>query len=127
MTAKRCHCGALQPFEMCCEPLLKNNRIATSALQLMRSRYSAYVTHNATYLVATTIPNARAKHSFNDILQWAKNNTWLRLEIIDYADTVVTFKAYYRDEYNVRHVHYERSSFTNNNGNWFYENGIFFD
>ncbi len=127
MSTNKCHCGTLQSFEKCCGPTLNKSVKAISAEELMRSRYSAYATHNATYLVATTVPHARVLHPFNDILQWAKSNTWLKLEIIESAPTIVEFKAYYKDAYNKSHIHHERSTFVNENGDWFYENGVFFD
>lgn len=127
MSTNKCHCGTLQSFEKCCGPILNKSVKAISAEELMRSRYSAYATHNATYLVATTVPHARVLYPFNDILQWAKSNTWLKLEIIESAPTIVEFKAYYKDAYNKSHIHHERSTFVNENGDWFYVNGVFFD
>ena len=125
MIEVKCYCGSLQSFHKCCEPILNGSAKATTARELMRSRYSAYVTHNAAYLVATTVTHTRAMHSFDDILQWAKNNTWITLEIIAFTDTMVEFKAYYTDANNKGYIHHERSTFVKENGDWFYENGVF--
>lgn len=127
MSTDKCHCGTLQSFEKCCGPIISKSVKAISAEELMRSRYSAYATHNAAYLVATTVPHTRALHPFDDILQWAKSNTWLGLEIIESTPTIVEFKAYYKDAYIKSHIHHERSTFVNENGDWFYVNGVFLD
>ncbi len=127
MNLKKCHCGALQEFEKCCEPILKNTIKAANAEELMRSRYSAYVTHNATYLLATTVSCDRAVHSFDAILHWAKANTWLELVIIEATYNFVEFKAYYIDAYKKKHIHHERSTFVLENKEWFYVNGVLFN
>lgn len=54
MISKKCHCGASKPFEECCEIYINRIQKAPTAEALMRSRYAAYATHNADYLVATT-------------------------------------------------------------------------
>lgn len=37
-----CVCGSQQTFALCCEPFIKQRKVATTPEQLMRSRYSAY-------------------------------------------------------------------------------------
>lgn len=126
MKIKSCHCGLNMQFQDCCEPIIKCVKKAPSAEALMRSRYSAYVTHAADYLVATTHISQRKYHSKSDILNWAVSNEWQKLEVILATDNTVEFKAYYRDEQKINHIHHEFSNFIFENGNWYYIDGVFY-
>ena len=95
MVTQSCFCGSAIPFTQCCEPILVGNQKAVTAEVLMRSRYSAYATHDADYLIATTHSSTRATHSKNEILYWATSNQWQRLEIIRVTKNTVEFKAFY--------------------------------
>ena len=68
MVTLSCYCGSAISFEKCCEPILSGKLKATTAEAVMRSRYSAYATHNADYLIATTHSSTRATHSKDEIL-----------------------------------------------------------
>jgi SEC-C motif-containing protein len=124
---KNCFCGSPHPYSQCCGPLLKGTRQASSAEQLMRSRYSAYVMAATDYLIATTHISQRTRMSKKETEQWAKSNTWLKLEIL-HADTFqVEFKAHFRDRKSVKQIHHEKSTFVFEGGQWFYVDGIFND
>ncbi len=79
---KNCFCNSGNPFLGCCEPFLTGIKKPPTAEALMRSRYSAYVLANANYLIDTTHISTRKAHSKAAILEWAKSNQWLNLEII---------------------------------------------
>ncbi|TDD97829.1 YchJ family protein [Flavobacterium cellulosilyticum] len=121
-----CHCGLNKRFQDCCEPIIKGDQKATTAEALMRSRYTAYVTHNADYLLATTHSSQRKFHSRDEILNWAISNQWQQLDVINATETTVEFKAYYRDSQNLKHIHHEFSKFIFENGNWFYVDGVIY-
>ncbi|WP_430614346.1 YchJ family protein [Flavobacterium sp. JP2137] len=125
MEGNSCYCGAAAVFEDCCGPLLKGERLAQSAVQLMRSRYSAYVLVNADYMVKTTHPKKRYRYKKQAIIDWAQESEWLRLEVLDVQETQVIFKAYYRDADGVLQTHWERSLFEAVNGSWYYVEGFF--
>lgn len=118
-----CYCGNSLSFQDCCEPYIKGIKKAPTCEALMRSRYSAYATTAADYLVATTHLSTRKLHKKADILTWSKNNKWLKLEVLTSTETSVTFKAYFLDENLKAQVHYEHSTFKFENGNWFYVDG----
>ena len=118
-----CYCGSSQPYATCCEPYIKGVKKAPTAEALMRSRYSAYVVLAADYLWNTTAPSERKKHSKSAILDWAKSNQWLKLEVLRATDTIVEFKAYYLDSNLRAQVHHEVSTFVNQHGNWYYVDG----
>nr|WP_315177075.1 YchJ family metal-binding protein [uncultured Flavobacterium sp.] len=127
MTKIKCYCGSQKNFDECCEPFIDGTEKAPTALELMRSRYSAYVTHAADYLLATTHISERKLYSKTEILNWATSNQWLQLEIIEATENTVEFKAYFLDNKLQKQIHHEFSTFKLENGSWFYVDGKFFD
>ena len=118
-----CYCGNSIPFQDCCEPYIKGIANAPTAEKLMRSRYSAFATGAADYLVNTTHISKRRLHNKKNILDWSQANKWLKLEVLASTETTVTFKAYYLDENLKAQVHYEHSTFKFENNKWFYVDG----
>ena len=127
MVTLSCYCGSDMSFEKCCEPILSGKLKATTAEAVMRSRYSAYATHNADYLIATTHSTTRATHSKDEILYWATSNQWQRLEIIRATSTTVEFKAFYFNSNKQLQVHHEHSRFVEENSEWMYVDGDYFE
>lgn len=125
MESKKCFCDTGLLFENCCGLYLNDNQKAPSALTLMRSRYSAYATHNADYLMETTYISERKYYSKSEILRWAVSNKWQKLEILSSSENTVEFKAYFLDSDNKSQVHYEFSTFKFENGAWYYVDGKF--
>lgn len=125
MENSKCFCDTGLSFDDCCGLYLKNNQKAPTALALMRSRFSAYVIKDADYLLATTHSSERKYYSKEDILKWATANEWQRLEIISFTETTVAFKAYFLDEKKQPQIHYEFSTFKQENGAWYYVDGKF--
>ena len=115
-----CYCGNSIAFQDCCEPYIKGITNTPTAEKLMRSRYSAFATGDADYLVNTTHISKRKLHNKKDILTWSQSNTWLKLEVLNSTENTVTFKAYYLNENLKAQVHYEHSTFKLENGKWFY-------
>ena len=83
----------------------------------MRSRYSAFATGNADYLLETWHPSTRPKG-----MQLDADTRWYRLDILATArggplDTtgIVEFEAFYRGG-----SQRELSSFVRERGRWFY-------
>lgn len=83
----------------------------------MRSRYSAFATGNAEYLLATWHPSTRPGE-----LELDADTRWYRLDILATAkgapldrEGVVEFEAFYRGG-----SQRERSSFVREGGRWYY-------
>lgn len=125
MASENCYCGSFESFDSCCNLYISGIEKAPTALALMKSRYSAYATHQTEYLLATTHSSERKYYSKEEILQWAIANTWQKLEIISFTENTVEFKAYFIDSNNVNQVHYEFSTFKQENTSWFYMDGKF--
>ena len=122
----KCYCGSTDSFEECCEPYIKEFKTAESAVILMRSRYSAYATQHADYLVSTTHNSTRRHHSKKAILEWSQSNQWIKLEVLKTTATTVEFKAYYLDRQLQMQIHHEHSTFRFENEKWFYVDGDFY-
>lgn len=84
-----CPCESGQALSDCCLPLIENRAAATTAEQLMRSRYTAYVLKNERYLLQSWHPDTRPQHLDlkNDTTQWRK------LYIIESDKNHVSFVA----------------------------------
>ena len=120
-----CFCGNQKTFDNCCEIYINGIEKAPTAETLMRSRYTAFATQAIDYLIATTHSSTRKFHKKSDILEWSTSNQWSKLEVIDSTENTVTFKAYYFDFQLKPQIHYEKSTFKNENGSWFYVDGEF--
>ncbi|PRZ22030.1 YchJ family protein [Flavobacterium granuli] len=122
----KCYCGSQLEFENCCKPYISGTKHAPTAEALMRSRYSAFATHNADYLVATTHFSTRKHHKREDILEWATSNQWIKLLVLNSSINSVTFKAFYINNQLQSEIHHEHSIFKLENGKWYYVDGTFF-
>lgn len=118
-----CYCGSNKSFGNCCESFLRGTSFPSTAEELMRSRYSAYVTMNVSYILETTSPKFRKYYNAKSILEWASNSTWIGLEIISSSEKRVKFVATYLDESNVLTRHAEDSRFEKIANRWYFIDG----
>lgn len=124
--SKSCPCGSSLSLQSCCSLYIYGGEIVPTAEKLMRSRYTAYCLHQADYLYETTHVSQRKYTNKSDILAWAKQNTWQKLEILHFSENSVEFKAFYIDETGTEQVHHEKSTFINFQEHWYYVDGKFF-
>ncbi len=124
-----CPCGSEKSFEACCEPLLKGERSAQTAEELMRSRYTAYVKSEGDYILETTHPDQREQIDKKSILDWSKNSEWLKLELIDTSqggaedsEGHIEFIAHYRKK-GVKNEHHEIAQFLKKDDKWYFNDG----
>ena len=127
MTQKmnNCFCGNQKTFDNCCEIYINGIEKAPTAEALMRSRFTAFATQAIDYLIASTHSSTRKFHKKSDILEWSESNQWNKLEVIEATENTVTFKAFFLDSQLKAQIHYEKSTFKNENGSWFYVDGEF--
>lgn len=124
-----CPCGSGRPYDDCCGALHRDERVAATAEELMRSRYSAFALGDAVYLLATWHPSTRPKTlTLDDRIEW------LRLRILDADDAddgagpaaaserTVEFRAVFRTADGRDQLH-ERSRFVREAGRWYYLGG----
>ncbi|THG34431.1 hypothetical protein E6C70_09195 [Glaciibacter flavus] len=117
----RCPCLSGLTFGECCGPLLRGERMAPTALQLMRSRFTAFAAGDARYLLATAHPSTRPPR-----LDLDDDQRWYRLDILGTSaggplDTTgtVEFIAYFRGPQGRGELR-ELSRFVREDGRWFY-------
>ena len=117
-----CHSGAA--FADCCEPLVSGRRAARTAEALMRSRYTAYVLRNVSYLLASWYPSTRPV-----TIDPATIPDWCGLQIVrtekgteEDTEGVVEFRATALSGERFCQLH-EVSRFVQEEGLWFYTDG----
>ncbi|MBD8505867.1 hypothetical protein HT102_05140 [Hoyosella sp. G463] len=124
----RCPCGSGRDLDGCCGMLLSGERKAGTAEALMRSRYTAFMLGDTSYLHRTWHPTTRPRRLELDPAQ-----EWLGLRILgaqrgsllDSTGTVEFVAEYrYRGRRDALH---ERSRFTREKGQWLYVDGVFPD
>ncbi|MCP4186474.1 MAG: YchJ family protein [Gammaproteobacteria bacterium] len=122
-----CFCGSNRNFSSCCQPFLNQEEIPTTAEELMRSRYSAFNTGNVDYLVGTLLPEKRMENDRPQIQNTIDNIQWLGLKIIAESNrpgNEVEFMAFFEEENGGTGQLHERSSFIQQNGKWYYVDGV---
>ncbi len=121
---KTCICGNDLPFEKCCGRFVNEGELPLKAVELMRSRYSAYVLKNGEYLYTTC---SKALQDPEDIeLIKAHKIEWIGLKILDEREDEVTFMAYYKEGGKIE-VMKERSFFIREEGRLKYDRGEMLD
>ena len=128
-----CPCGSTKKYKKCCKTFHDKIIFPKTALELMKSRYSAYVTSNAKYIIETTHKDNpdftdNIKEWENDILIFCNNTKFIGLEILEFIDdeneSFVKFKANMIQQGNdVPFV--EKSRFLRVDEKWFYVDGKF--
>lgn len=120
-----CPCCSGKPFADCCEPIIADHSKATTAEQLMRSRYTAFTLANNQYLMESWAQETRPKeiHTEDDTIQW------ITLEVKNCEDGnrgdergFVTFTASFLSSGHLCQLH-EKSSFIQDKGRWYYLDG----
>ncbi|MBT2566919.1 YchJ family protein [Arthrobacter sp. ISL-85] len=117
-------CLSGEPYAACCGRFHSGRAEASTAEQLMRSRYSAFVRLDGDYLLRTHHPStALAALDLDPAMEWRR---------LDIAATrgggpfdtkgTVEFKAYYRHG-KERGVLHENSRFVREEGRWLYLDG----
>lgn len=130
-----CPCGSLIKYKKCCKSLHEHIKFPKDALELMKSRYSAFALEKSEYIIFTThVDNMDFKEDKNlwnkEILDFCKNTKFIKLEIIDFIDnkteSFVTFKAnLIQNNEDVSFI--EKSRFLKIDEKWLYVDGQFIE
>jgi SEC-C motif-containing protein len=110
--------------------LIRGERKAASAEQLMRSRYTAYARGSIDWIVDSQIPEGRQFTDRRATEEWSRRATWKGLEIVETRDGgvdddegIVEFKAHY--ELGGEDItHHEIASFRREDGAWYFVDGL---
>ena len=123
-----CPCGSGVLFSECCEPIIKGERESETAEELMRARYSAFVTHAIDFIVASTHTRTRKEIDLSFIREWSETSTWRGLEIIETKQVndnkaFVSFEARFTTQAGEDQRHREKSLFEREKGQWKFVTG----
>ncbi|AZI57380.1 hypothetical protein EH165_03595 [Nakamurella antarctica] len=121
----QCPCGTGYTYGQCCGPLHQQHTVATTAEQLMRSRYSAFALGLADYLRLSWHSATRPAEIDLDARQ-----RWTKLEILDTSGSsllesagTVRFRATYRLGRETGCL-VENSRFAREGGQWRYVDAV---
>ena len=125
----QCPCNPKKKYADCCQKAHDNIHSVYTAETLMRSRYSAFVLANITYLQKSHYSATRpSKKEKKELLKWTTSVTWIKLEVlhsnkgsVNDSSGTVEFKAYFMENGVVDIIH-EISFFCKENGHWVYRN-----
>jgi SEC-C motif-containing protein len=124
-----CPCGSGETYAACCEPIIKGERAAATAEQLMRARYTAYTQVEMDFLESSLHPDSREGSDPEGARDWAENSEWHGLTIVDVQDGGeddetgrVEFIASYEYEGEDQQYH-EVAEFARADGAWHFVEG----
>ena len=124
-----CPCGSGVVFAECCEPIIKAERAAETAEQLMRARYTAYTQVEMDFIIQTLHPDKREDNDPDGARDWAQNSEWHGLEILGCEaggpgddQGTVEFVATYTYQNEIQNYH-EVADFRREDGQWFFVEG----
>jgi SEC-C motif-containing protein len=118
-----CPCGSAAAYHACCGRFIEHKEVPQTALELMRSRYTAHVLRDSAYLQQTWHRGKRViePHGADD-----RAAKWIGLEVLrhtaDGAAATVEFVARYKFGGRAQRMH-EISRFVREDGRWFYLDG----
>ena len=129
-----CPCGSQKKFKNCCR-VFHYGETPLTALELMKSRYSAFAASDSKYIINTT--HRDNPDYTTDIEKWEKDiheffdhTDFKELEVIDFIDgdeeSYVTFKAtLFQGAIDTSFT--EKSRFLKVNNLWLYHSGEFIE
>ncbi len=128
----KCQCGSGLKYKKCCQAFHKG-KLPSNALELMKSRYSAYVVKDVKYIINTTDVN---NPDFtldtiawaNDLEEFCNNSDFKGLKILEFIDgDEIAYVKFYVNLYinNQDHSFTEKSEFVKVNNRWLYKNATF--
>ena len=128
----KCPCGSNIKYKKCCA-LFHKGKLPSTALELMKSRYCAYVLKDVKYIINTTDVNN--PDYTNDTISWASdieefcvNSDFKGLGILEFIpDNEISYVKFYVELYinNENHSFTEKSKFVKVNNKWLYQSATF--
>lgn len=130
-----CPCGSPLKYKKCCKVFHDNIKNPLNALELMKSRFSAYAFKQSNYIIKTT--HKENQDYSENILEWEKeieifssNTDFDKLEILEFIkgeiESFVTFRAtLFQNKNDVSFI--EKSRFKKEDNIWLYVDGQFLE
>ena len=121
-----CPCGSRKEIVKCCERFISGKRHAPTALELMRSRYTAAVSGNIDCIEETQAGKAAKNFDRVGFETYAAERFWTGLRVVstseglrDQKKGIVAFSASYMMNGEV-YYHNEKSHFRCEDGRWYF-------
>lgn len=112
-----------------CLPVIREERPARTALELMCARYCAYALSNPVFLMNTVHPLGRQPDDEQNLRDWIRDCQWRGLEVLgvvrggpEDSEGFVEFRAFYSEKGQIK-MHHEISRFVRDGGKWYYLEG----
>ncbi len=123
----KCHCGKEETFEKCCGKFISGSSYPETAEELMRARYSSYVTGDVEFVAKTQITEPGDDFNLDEAKRWSSESKWQGLTIKSATQqgekAQVHFIASYNDLEGNACKHQELSNFKKVDGKWLYAEG----
>ena len=126
---EHCPCGSSIAYADCCRPIIKAERPAATAEQLMRSRYSAYVKKELDHILNSLHPDHRSDYDEKSTRDWAEAAQWHNFEVLSVEkggpgdrEGKVEFAVTYTEQ-GEKKEHRELSTFTRKGDIWYFTTG----
>uniref|UniRef100_UPI0032168BF2 YchJ family protein n=1 Tax=uncultured Draconibacterium sp. TaxID=1573823 RepID=UPI0032168BF2 len=130
--SKLCACGSNKEYASCCGAIISGKQEATTCLELMKSRYTAYTKADINYLLQSHHSSTRPEKERKSIKRWAESVKWMQLIIVNTwngaasdNEGYVEFKALYFENGQINQIH-EKSFFKREKEKWVYVSGVHF-
>lgn len=127
--SRPCPCTSKKPYDACCQAFIEGRKLPATAVQLMRSRFTAYALGKVDYLIQTTAAGKRGEIDRDDLAAYCASISCVGLKIVATErgeagddEGIVKFHASLQNN-GKRHLHVERSSFVREEGAWRYVDG----
>lgn len=127
-----CPCGSGRSYDVCCEPIIRGERVAKTPEELMRSRYTAFAKEELEHLENSLHPKGREEFDEETTREWSRQSEWRGLEVRtiegggpDDSTGFVEFVAKYKTEVG-EFDHHERAEFRRHDDLWYYWDGKIF-
>lgn len=126
-----CPCCSEKPYEECCGPFIEGAQPPQTALDLMRSRYTAFTLADIDYIEKTRHPQSDNDFDRTATTKWAKESKWIGFELINAEDGgvddeggSVEFIAKYATD-GKKQDHHEVALFQKHENKWYFMDGDF--
>lgn len=119
-----CPCKSGRAYGECCGPVISAERKPSSPEEVMRARYTAYVTEAVDYLKSSLTKAGQAEFDEESTRAWCRVARWHALEVIKAEGDSVEFRATYTANGEFCD-HHEQALFKKEDGEWKFVDGEF--
>ncbi len=121
---EKCFCGSGIDYNGCCGRFIDGGQSASTAEELLRSRYTAHATKKIDYIISTVHPDNKEDKNRESLEVWLDNASWHGFNIVsvDIKSDDLTFIEFTAEStFKGNHdIHREISEFRKVDGKWYF-------